>query len=178
MANAASQGEFRPKSARITQPVHFADGTTGTITWIKEAAVIKRVRRALAARNHRLVITREGTQARRELGTYAVLAADGSVLQADADLTSLARFLNCLAADEHIEPPHDRGWMHYIARQERIVVDGIECNHARPLTRAYRTREAARRAAEGISDRENLLLCSFDSTVKARLADQREACHE
>ena len=177
MANAASAGEFRPKSARITQPIHYADGTVGTITWVKEPTVIKRIRRALSARNHRLVITREGSQARRELGMYSVLDADDEVLQHDADLTSLARFLDVLAADEHIEPPPLKNWLFYVARYERVVVDGIEANYAAPITRMFSTAAAARRAVDHLKDRDGLVICSFDTTARARTAAMREARH-
>lgn len=56
-----------------------------------------------------------------------------------------------------------KGWRFYIARYEEIEVDGIKAKYAKPLTRDYSTEKAAIRAAEGIEDREGLLICSFDT---------------
>jgi hypothetical protein len=172
---AQSQGVSRPNSARITQPIQYADGTTGTITWVKEPAAIKRVRRALSARNHRLVITREGSQQRIDLGLYAVIDADQTVIQKDADLTALARFLGVLADGEHIMPQPERGWLYYIGRYERVVVDGISANYARPITRTYTTEATARRAVAHLTDREGLVICAFDATSRVTADTDSEA---
>ena len=171
MANAASAGEYRPKSARITQPIHYADGSVGTITWIKEAAAIKRVRRKLAERNHRLIITREGSQQRIDLGEYAVLDGDGHPLQRHADLSALARFLGCLADGEQIEAPPLRNWNFYVARYEEVEVDGMKAKYAKPITREYTTEGAARRAVAHLKDRTGLVICSFDASVRERRHD-------
>ena len=156
----------RASRAPVTQAVQHADGTTSTVRWIREPTVIKRIRRKLAERNHSLLITREGTQARRELGEYAVLDADKKVLDKQVDLAKLARFLGVLAPLEMIDPPLGRGWLFYIGRYERVVVNGIECNHAKPITRTYTTEAAARKAVEHLTDRTGLVLCSFDAGAK------------
>lgn len=160
MANASTKGAIRPKN---TQTLHHADGTTSEIRWVREATCIKRIRRALAKKNHTLLITREATPARRELGLYAVLGADQAVIERNADLAKLARFLGVLAADELVDPPMDRGWLFYVGRYERVVVDGIECNYARPITRTYTTEAAARKAVAHLTDRAGLVMCSFDA---------------
>lgn len=145
------------------QVVNQAGEVVATVFWVKEATVIKRIRRKLAERNHSLLITREGTQARRELGLYAVLGADHGVIDKQVDLSKLARFLGVLAEDELVDPPMDRGWLFYVGRYERVVVDGIECNYARPITREYTTEAAARKAVAHLTDREGLVICSFDA---------------
>ena len=150
----SSQGEIRPHTP------------TSEIRWVREATCIKRIRRKLAERNHKLLITREGTQARREWGEYAVLDADGDVLQKDANLSDLGRFLGVLADDERVDPPIHRGWLHYVARVRTVHVDGIEARYHERLTRDYTTQEAARKAAERIADRANLALCGYDSTIR------------
>ena len=161
----------RASRAPVTQSVQHAAGTAETITWVREATCIKRIRRKLAARNHSLLITREGTAARRDMGEYAVLDADGHPLQTHADLADLARFLGVLADDERIDQPLNRGWKFYIGRYERVTVDGISANYARPITRTYTTEAAARRAVEHLVDREGLVICSFDASI-------RESRHE
>lgn len=163
MANATSTPKIRAKN---TQARLHADGSTDTITWVRESTVIKRLRRALAKKNHSLLITREGTSARRELGEYAVLDSDGHPLQTHAELAALGRFLGVLADDERIDPPLNRGWLYYIGRYERVVVDGIEANYARPITRQYTTEAAARRAVEHLTDRDGLVICSFDASIR------------
>ena len=145
-----------------------ATGTADTVTWVKELTVIRRIRRALAKKNHTLLITREGTHARRDLGLYAVLDADQEVIERNADLANLARFLGVLAPLEMIDPPLGRGWKHYVARQVTVEVDGVPCLYNEPVTRVYSTPEAARRAAEGIEDRTGLVLCGFDSRQGGR----------
>ena len=161
--NATSAPKIRAKN---TQTRLHADGTADSVTWVREASVIKRIRRKLAERNHRLIITREHTQARRDMGEYAVLDADGDVLQRDANLADLARFLGVLAADERIDPPLNKGWKFFIGRQERVVVDGIEANYARPITRTFTTEAAARKAVAHLADREGLVICSFDASIR------------
>ena len=171
-----SQDKSTRASRAITQPVHYADGTIGSITWVREATVIKRIRRKLAERNHAFVITREGTQARRELGLYAVLAADQTVIHKDADLAKLARFLGVLADDEAIDPPPLKNWRFYIGRYERVIVDGIEANYAAPITKEYTTEAAARKAVEHLTgaERDNLLICSFDMSARIRAAEMKK----
>jgi hypothetical protein len=153
-------GEIRPNTPSTTSTDPGRD-----FRWVREATVVKRIRRKLAERHHRLIITREGTAARREWGLYAILDAGGEVLQRNANLADLARFLGVLAADEVICPPLDRGRKFYIGRYERVVVDGVEAAYARPITRAYTTEAAARRAAERLADLEGLVICSFDASI-------------
>lgn len=154
MATATSTGEIRPQSP------------TSEIHWVKESTVVKRIRRKLAARNHSLLITREGTAARRELGQFAVLDSDGHPLQTHADLAALGRFLNVLAANEAIEEPIHKGWLFYVARQTRVFVNGAEANYARPVTREYKSESAALKAAAHIADRDSLLICSIDASIR------------
>ena len=154
MANATPTGAIRPNH------------TTSDIRWVKESTVIKRLRRALAKKNHSLLITREGTAARRELGACAVLDSDGNPLQTHAKLAALGRFLGVLADDERVDPPIHRGWLHYVARVRTVHVDGIEARYHERLTRDYTTQEAARKAAERIADRANLALCGYDATIR------------
>ena len=168
MANATSEPKIRAKN---TQTRLHADGATDTVRWVREATCIKRIRRKLAERNHKLLITREGTAARRELGEYAVLDSDGHPLQTHADLAALGRFLGVLADHEAIEELPTKGWLFYVARQTRVVVNGTAANYARPVTREYRTEAAALRAAAHITDRDNLLICSFDASIRGSRHD-------
>ena len=161
--NATTTGAIRLKN---TQARIHADSTTDTITWVREASVIKRIRRKLAERNHHLVITRLGTQARVKLGEYAVLNDQGEVLDKDCNLADLARFIGVLAADEMIDQPLNRGWRYYIGRTERVMVDGISANYARPITRTYTPEAAARRAVAHLADREGLVVCFFDASIR------------
>ena len=158
--NATSTGAIRPKN---TQTRLHADGSTDTITWVREATVIKRIRRKLAERNHRLVITRLGTQARVELGEYAVLNDQGEVLDKDCNLADLARFIGVLAPEEMIDPRVDKGWRFCVARREQVEIDGKKYLHNKPLTRGYSTEEKARQAAAHIQDRTGLVLVSWDA---------------
>ena len=152
--NATSTGEIRPNTP------------TSDLHWVKESTVIKRLRRALAKRNHSLLITREHAPARRRLGRYAVLDGAGEVLQRDADLAALARFLGVLATHERIEPRGFQGWRHYVGKVETVIVDGVEASYARPITRTYASEAAARRAVEHLDAREGLVICSFDASTR------------
>jgi hypothetical protein len=73
---------------------------------VSRPTIVKRIRRKLAERGNTLLITRDNSQDRQALGRYAVLDAGRVVLQKDAELDSLARFLGALADDESIEADH------------------------------------------------------------------------
>lgn len=150
MANATPTGEIRPQSA----PSTASADTTSEVRLVKEATLIKRIRRKLAERGHSLLITREGTAQRRELGQYVVLGERHEVLSADCKLDSLARFLGVLAADETVCPPVKRGWRWYAGRHRVEVVDGIRFHYVDRLTADYTTEQAlsAAMARTGIAD--------------------------
>ena len=84
MANTATPtGEIRPTS--VTVPT-----------------LVKRIRRKLADRGHSLLITRDNSQDRQALGRYAVLDAARVVLQKNAEIEPLARYLGVLAEHESV----------------------------------------------------------------------------
>ena len=155
MANATSTGAIRPE---ITNTVQLADGTAQTVFWVREAAVIKRIRRKLAKRNHRFVISREATRARTEFGLYSILDANGDVLQRDANLADLARFLNVLADHETLEPARERGWRYHVCKRVAVEHDGITRVCVEPITKTFTSEKAAWKAAEHIEDRHGLVL--------------------
>lgn len=158
-------GEIRPNTPSTTSTDPGRD-----FRWVREATVVKRVRRKLAERHHRLIITREGTAARREWGLYAILDAGGEVLQRNANLADLARFLGVLATHERIEPRGFQGWRHYVGKVETVIVDGVSASYARPITpRTYTTEAAARRAVEQLDDREGLVICSFVASARGAI---------
>ena len=160
MANATPKGAIRPKT---TQTLHNADGTTSTIRWVREGTVIKRLRRFLAKTGCTLHISREGSADRQRHGEYFIRDQDGDVAHDNVNLEEWLRSCDLLADDERIDPPLDRGWLFYVGRYERVTVDGIDCNYARPITRTYTTEAAARRAVEHLTDRTGLVICSFDA---------------
>lgn len=135
-----------------------------SITWVKEQTVIKRVRRALAAKGHYLQKSRIGTDACKELGEYAVLDDRFIPLSTRCKLPELAKFLGVLADDEAIDPPTNLGWLYHIARQTTVTVEGVPCIYNQQITRDFTTEKAARKAAEGIEDREGLVICSWDAS--------------
>lgn len=145
-----------------TQTIN-ADGTVSTVTWVRQATVIKRVRRHLAKRKHALLISSEGTQTRDEYGQYAVIGVDGIPLQKNADLVSLSRYLGVLAADEMVEPPAEAGWRFHVARKHSEVIDGRAVKWLERLSRDFRTERAARKALEAIEDRVGLCVIGDDS---------------
>ena len=79
--------------------IHADGSTTGQV---QPSTVIRRIRRKLATRGHRFIVTRPNTPERLELGRYAVQGADGTILQQHADLASLARFMGALADHEQL----------------------------------------------------------------------------
>lgn len=144
-----------------TQAIHFADGTTSTVRSVSEHAVIRRVRRRLAPRGHQLQVTRPDTDARTDLGEYAVM--EGSCpLETHCDLGELARRIGALANDEFLDPAPCKGWRHYVAKAEEDIVEGIKTVLMRPLTREYSTFDAALRAGKAIIDREGVGVISYN----------------
>jgi hypothetical protein len=133
MANANTTGAIRPKNTQVIN----ADGSTRTINLVATPTAIKRVRRKLAQRNHQLVVTREGSQARIELGEYAVLDADRDVLTKDAELTSLARFLGVLSDNEMLEPPQEKAWR-YFGVESVGIGESITYRRITPIYRSER----------------------------------------
>jgi hypothetical protein len=150
---------LRPKSTQLIA----ADGSTGTITWIRRDSLVRRLRRHLAKKNHRLVISAEATASRDELGEYAVIGADGHPLQTHADLGKLARYLGVLADDELVEPPAGKGWVYQVAREHVEIVDGKRVRLRDRLTQDFRTEKAARKAAATIEDRAGIVIVGMDA---------------
>ena len=156
----------RASRAPVTQTRISANGTTDSITWIREATAIKRLRRHLAKSGCTLHISREGSADRQRHGEYFIRDDGGHLIDDKINLSAWMRSYGLLAPLEMIDPPLGRGWLFYIGRYERVVVDGIECNHAKPITRTYTTEAAARRAVEHLTDRTGLVLCAFDAGAK------------
>ncbi len=151
---ATSQGKIRPNSTKLLN----ADGTESRVHWIREQTVIKRIRRALAKRNHSLRIHSEGSQARNELGEYVVLDDQHEVLSANCKLPELARFLGVLADDEMIEPPAEKGWFYHVARKHSEIIEGQKSVWLERASRDFRTERAARKALEGMEIRTGLVI--------------------
>jgi hypothetical protein len=162
-------------SSAPAQSVQHADGTTSDIRWIRQATVEKRIRRKLAEQGKSLLKTRIGTTAHRELGEFAVLNSKHEVEIKLVNLRLLAMNLGVLANDERIDPVQ-RGWKYHVARARTETVNGITLHHHDKLTRDYATLDGARRAAEGIEDKSNLVFVGWDATV-GREADEQEGGH-
>jgi len=176
--NTSPKGAIRPNSTQTLNTT--ADGTAIDFRWIKEPAIIKRVRRKLAERGQFLIKTREGTDARRELGegtdarrelgVYAVADENREVVLASLKIDSLARALGVLADDEKIDPPMSRGWRYYIGRQVSEDVGGKRAIHVVRITKDYTTPEAAWKAAEDF-ECDDLIEVGY-------LADRQEGRHD
>lgn len=162
MANANTKGAIRP---------NITPSEISEIRWVKEQTVIKRVRRALAAKGHYLQKSRSGSDAHTELGEYCVLNDRFVPLSTHCKLPELAKFLGVLDDDEMVDIRPGNGWRHYVARAKTIKLDGIECITHERLTRDFSTAKAAEKAAEAIEDREGLAIVGFDSDR----ADRQEA---
>lgn len=163
MSHDNTLGAVRPNTTPSTA------GTASEIRWVREATIIKRIRRRLALHGQSLVKTREGTDARRELGVYAVADENREVVLASLKIDSLARALGVLADDEKIDPPMNRGWRYYIGR--KIVTDGApKAIHTVRVTRDYTTPQAAWKAAEGFEG-DDLIEVGY-------LADRQEGRHD
>ena len=150
MSHDTPTGEIRPNTATSTTsaagPVEWR--------WVKEATLIKRIRRKLAERNHSLLITRAGTAARREFGRFAVVGERHEILNAGCEIEALARFLGVLDDDERIELPPFRGWRWYAGKHRVKVVDGIRFHYVDRMTRDYSSEKALTEAMAkaGITD--------------------------
>ena len=94
----------RPEQTIMNTTIIHADGTTTTAVQVQFSTVVRRIRRKLQTRGHRFIITRPNTPDRLELGRYAVRDADGAILQQNADLEALARYLGALADHEQLGP--------------------------------------------------------------------------
>jgi hypothetical protein len=119
----------------------------------------------LAAKGKTLLKTRKGTTAYRELGEYAVFDERHVLELKLVNIRLLAGNLGVLADDEGIDPPSNKGFRHYVARQVTVEVDGRPCLYNEPVTKDYTTPEAALKAAAWIEDREGLVLCGFDASL-------------
>lgn len=88
MANATPRGAIRPNST------------------VSRSTLEKRVRRALSAKGHYLQKTRPGSDARIELGEFAVLNDRFVPLSTHCKLPDLAKFLGVMTDQEAIEADH------------------------------------------------------------------------
>ncbi len=163
MSHDNTLGAVRPNTTPSTA------GTASEIRWVREATIIKRIRRRLALHGQFLIKTREGTAERRENGTYAIADKANGIFAKSVKLDSLARALGVLADDEKIDPPMNRGWRYYIGR--KIVTDGApKAIHTVRVTRDYTTPQAAWKAAEGFEG-DDLIEVGY-------LADRQEGRHD
>ena len=131
--------------AQCREPVHPI--------WVPEYAVIARIRRRLRKQGRTLRTVTAGKD-------YAV---EGPNPIESIGLLELGRQVEALSPHELVDPVHERGWLHYIARDREVIVDGVKCRYHDRLTKDYTTVQAARKAGARIEDRENLLLCSYDA---------------
>lgn len=134
------------------------------IRWVSEATATKRLRRHLATIGLQLVITRAGTNQRREWGEYAILDNQGVIHSKSVNLGCSLKAHGLLAADERIEYRWDRFWLHHVARRVTVQVDGQSCIYHEQVTRDYSTVKAAKKAGESIEDRTDLVLVSWDAS--------------
>ena len=146
-----------------TSPEICPNSSSDSITWVKEQTVIKRVRRALAAKGHYLQKSRSGSDAHTELGEYCVLNDRFVPLSTHCKLPELAKFLGVLADDEMVDIPHGRGWVHQVVRLSQV--DGVI--YSTPISRAYSTKEAAERAAAKFAG-DDVGIHSWDVEVCAK----------
>ena len=163
------KGAIRPKN---TQSRISANGTTDTITWVREATCIKRLRRHLAKSGCSLHITREGSAERQRHGELYVRDHDGKLIDDKINLESWLRAYDLLADGEMIDPPMAKSWRYYVARSHIEVVNGITYHSHQQLTRAYLSPEAARKAADGIEDQEELVIVGYDAGAKGGTHDE------
>ncbi len=149
--NATPTGAIRPNH------------TTSEITWVKESTAIKRLRRHLAKSGCSLHISREGSAERQRHGEYYIRDEDGRLVDDKISLESWLRAYGLLVDDERIEPPPEKGWRYFVARYRIVQVDGVNARYAEPISREFTSRSAANRAAQGISDRDDLVLVAYDA---------------
>jgi hypothetical protein len=171
--NTSHRGDPRPQSAR-SQAVINSDGTTNDIRWISEPTAIKRLRRYLARSGCTLHKARPGTKLHETLGEYSILDESGEIVADRINLAAWIKSYGLLAAHERIEPPIERDWMFYVGRYERVVIDGISANYARPITKEYTTEAAALKSVAHLTgaEREGLVICGFSVKARNRAADK------
>lgn len=155
MANATTKGAIRPN----TPPSEIYE-----IRLVSEATAIKRLRRHLATIGLQLVITRAGTNQRREWGELAILDNQGVIQSKSVNLECSLKAHGLLADDERIEYRWDRFWLHHIARRVTVQVDGQSCTYHDQVTKDYTTIKAAKKAGETIQYRSDLVLVSWDAS--------------
>ena len=158
MANAAtSTGAIRPNS------------TTSKIRWVKEATAVKRLRRHLATIGLQLVITRAGTNQRREWGKLAIVDSAGVIFQKSVNLESRLSAYGLLGDGEKIEII-DRDWRFFVARHRIEVIDGRRVSFHDQLSQLYSSRAAAEKAAERIGGAD-LAIVGYDAGLKGGTND-------
>lgn len=153
--NATSTGVIRPTQ----NPPAISE-----IRWISEATATKRLRRHLATIGLQLVITRAGTNQRREWGELAILDNQGVIHSKSVNLGCSLKAHGLLADVERVEYRWDKFWLHHIARRVTVQVDGQSCIYHEQVTRDYSTVKAAKKAGEAIEDRTDLVLVSWDAS--------------
>ena len=159
-----SQDKSVRASRAPAQTVINANGTTSEIRWVKEPTAEKRLRRHLAKSGCSLVKTRPGSRQYDTLGELAILDESGELVADRINLAAWLRSYGLLADDERIDPPLGQGWKYHVARSRTEVIDGQRTIINEQLTGEYTTEKAARKAAEGIVDRENLVVVGRDAT--------------
>lgn len=117
-------------------------GITPSVRPVSLETLEKRVRRALAPRACSLLKTRPGTPDRNELGLYAVLDHKRMVIEKNANLEALARYLGALDDDEAIADTVPEKWLPVTIRvvNEQAVTVGhrikIKAKHVNKATGA------------------------------------------
>ncbi|MFM2007653.1 MAG: hypothetical protein RLZZ09_3308 [Pseudomonadota bacterium] len=172
MANATPKGTG-PKSAASNTAINV-DGSTGTLIWVREATVIRRIRRHLAKSGCTLLKSRPGTRQYDIRGEYAIFDESGELVSERINLSAWLRSYKLLAEHEQIDPPVGKGWKYHVARSRTEVIDGKRIIINEQLTGEYSTEKAARKAAEGITDRDGLNVVGRDSRVGQKADDQQE----
>lgn len=112
----------REQTIMITSP----KGNTPSVRPVSLQTLEKRVRRALAPRACSLLKTRPGTPDRNELGLYAVLDHKRMVVEKNANLEALARYLGVMDEEEAIADTVPEKWLPVTVRivDERAVTVG------------------------------------------------------
>lgn len=130
----------------------------------------QRVRRALRKHGQTLIKTRPNTAARRENGLYCVANQRCEILMKSVALDVMARGLGVLDDDERLERPANGfdGWLHFVARERVIEVEGKRVKYSEPLTSEFTSADAARAAftAAGMEGND-IVLISYNARGKA-----------
>lgn len=152
-------------------------GTTPEIRPVSRQTLEKRARRALKKHGQTLIKTRPNTAARRENGLYCVADQRCEIIMKSVALDSMARGLGVMADHERLDTPAREwdGWMHYIARQETIEIDGQTALHNRQISPEFTTPEAARAwARESGLTGDDLRIVGFNAAA----CDRQEVGHD